>query len=50
LRYTVTGPAAAEAIRLRDQARAAGPSFLASSAFLAGAGVALSDFQHPPCD
>jgi CHASE2 domain-containing sensor protein/class 3 adenylate cyclase len=50
LHYTVTGAAADEAIRLRDEAGRLGQPFLASAAFRACAGEALSDFQHSGCD
>jgi adenylate cyclase len=50
LHYAVTGAAADEAIRLRDEARRVGQHFLASAAFRSCAGEALSDFQHSGCD
>jgi adenylate cyclase len=50
LRYAVTGAAADEAMRLREEARRLGQPFLGSAAFRACAGAALSDFQHLGCD
>jgi adenylate cyclase len=50
LAYAVTGVAAEEAVRLRGEAARSGSSFVATDAFRARAGDALSDFQHPGCD
>jgi class 3 adenylate cyclase len=50
LGYVVAGAAADEAIGLRDDARRLGRPLLASAAFDACAGEALSDFQHSGCD
>jgi adenylate cyclase len=50
LAYTVIGEAPDEAVRLREEARRLGQPFLASDAFRACAGDALSDFQHRDCE
>jgi adenylate cyclase len=50
LHYAVTGAAADDVVRLRDEARRLGQPFLASAAFRSCAGEALSDFQHSGCD